>query len=49
LAPNSKHVFYYREKIKVVVSDGAAVKVQTHEKNLGIPGESGKPITMNFN
>lgn len=49
LNANSRHVFYYLEKIKIVISDGGAVKVTTHEKVLGIPGESGKPITINFN
>ena len=48
LSVNNKHVFYYIEKIKVVISDGGAVKIQTHEKSLGIPGEAGKPITINF-
>ncbi|MBY0386351.1 helix-turn-helix domain-containing protein [bacterium] len=48
LNAQGKHVFYYLEKIKIVVSDGGAVKITTHEKSLGIPGESGKPITMNF-
>lgn len=48
LNAQGKHVFYYLEKIKLVVSDGGAVKITTHEKTLGIPGESGKPITMNF-
>ncbi len=49
LNANSRHVFYYLEKIKIVISDGGAIKVTTHEKVLGIPGESGKPITINFN
>lgn len=48
LTANNKHVFYYLEKIKLVVSDGGGVKISTHEKDLGIPGESGKPITINF-
>ncbi len=48
LTGNSKHVFYYLEKIKIVIDDGGAIKIQTHEKNLGIPGEAGKPITVNF-
>lgn len=48
LNAQGKHVFYYLEKIKLVVSDGGAIKVTTHEKSLGVPGESGKPITMNF-
>lgn len=49
LSANSRHVFYYLDKIKIVLSDGGGAKVTTHEKSLGIPGESGKPITMNFN
>ena len=48
LNAQGKHVFYYLEKIKLIVSDGGAVKITTHEKTLGVPGESGKPITMNF-
>ncbi len=49
LNANSRHVFYYLDKIKIVVSDGGGAKITTHEKSLGIPGESGKPITINFN
>lgn len=48
LNANSRHVFYYLDKIRITVDDGAAVKITTHEKSLGVPGEKSKPITINF-
>ncbi len=48
LNANNRHVFYYALKIRITVDDGGAVSINTHEKSLGIPGEKGKPITINF-
>ncbi len=48
LNANSRHVFYYLDKIRITVDDGGSVKINTHEKALGVPGEKSKPITINF-
>jgi cytoskeleton protein RodZ len=48
LNANSRHVFYYLDKIRITVDDGGSVKITTHEKTLGVPGEKSKPITINF-
>ncbi len=48
LNANSRHVFYYLDKIRITVDDGGSVKINTHEKSLGVPGEKSKPITINF-
>jgi cytoskeleton protein RodZ len=48
LNANSRHVFYYLDKIRITIDDGGSVKINTHEKSLGVPGEKSKPITINF-
>ena len=48
LKTNGKHIFYYADKLKLEISNGGGVGVSTHEKDLGIPGELGKPKTLNF-
>jgi len=48
LKANSRHVFYYAKKIKLVISDGGGVTVNANDKDLGTPGEAGKPVTLNF-
>jgi cytoskeleton protein RodZ len=45
---NNRHVFYYLDKIRITISDGGSVRVNTHDKSLGVPGEKSKPITINF-
>jgi cytoskeleton protein RodZ len=47
LRANSRHVFYYAKKIKLIVSDGGMVKVTANDKELA-QGEKGKPVTLNF-
>jgi cytoskeleton protein RodZ len=47
LRANSRHVFYYAKKIKLIVSDGGQVKVTANDKELE-QGEKGKPVTLNF-
>lgn len=48
LRPNSRHIFYYAKKIKLIISDGGVVQINANEKDLGAPGEAGKPVTLNF-
>jgi cytoskeleton protein RodZ len=48
LNANNRHVFYYLEKIRITVDDGGSIKITTHEKDFGVPGEKSKPITINF-
>jgi len=48
LRANSRHIFYYAKKIKLIVSDGGMVKVTANNEKETTPGETGKPVTLNF-
>lgn len=48
LKTNRKHTFYYSEKIKLEISDAGVVNVITSKENLGIPGELGQSIELEF-
>lgn len=48
LKNNGKHIFYYADKLKLEISNGGGVGITTHAKEVGVPGELGKPATLNF-
>lgn len=48
LKNNGKHTFYYAEKLKLEIDNGGGVGLTTHTKEIGVPGELGQPMTVDF-
>lgn len=48
LKNNGKHIFYYADKIKLEINNAGGIGITTHLKEIGVPGEIGQAMTMNF-